>query len=536
MKRLKGVFLILSVLFPLIFISSVSAVTSDVIDDFLSAAGLTCGDTSSMPAPTDTNVVWADVDGDGTYDTQVVFVTLSGFAHPVDEFSPGTGQWYYFSPLDQTCGSHNIAGTCPGGATLWGEGRLVIWFVNILAPGFVWNNPATWQYKAVPAVSLNTTNDACVAANCSWALANLTVHAYRERGQVGPVSGTTTPAGGWEKNEFYDAAGIKELYIETDFCENNLDELLLGLTSTKPVVTIAAPDATATEAGPTTGTFRVSRTGSTTESLSVYLGVGGSAINATDYTTISSPVTIPAGATFKDIVLSPINDTLVEGNETVILYLLANTAYTLGSSSSAAITIQDDDNSPPPPSASARVEIDHTYRGDLVVTVGVGNVNSPSWSTVVSNRAGGSADNLYVDVDISAGAAYLPPSSTNVWFLKVTDAAAGDTGTIKTFRITSGGQTYTSTNPPVAVPDNQTVYAYIGGTAPPPPSASARVEIDHTYRGDLVVTVGVGNVNAPSWSTVVSNRAGGSADNLYVDVDISAGAAYCLPAPPMYGS
>ena len=129
-----------------------------------------------------------------------------------------------------------------------------------------------------------------------------------------------------------------------------------------------------------------------------------------------------------------------------------------------------------------------------------------------------------------AGAAYLPPSSTNVWFLKVTDAAAGDTGTIKTFRITSGGQTYTSTNPPVAVPDNQTVYAYIGGTAPPPPSASARVEIDHPYRGDLVVTVGVGNVNAPSWSTVVSNRAGGSADNLYVDVPISGGAAYLPPS------
>jgi subtilisin-like proprotein convertase family protein len=115
-----------------------------------------------------------------------------------------------------------------------------------------------------------------------------------------------------------------------------------------------------------------------------------------------------------------------------------------------------------PTSASARVEIDHTYRGDLVVMVGVGNVNAPTWSKTVSNRAGGSADNLYVDVDISAGAAYLPPSSSKVWFLKVTDMATGDTGTIRTFRITSGGQTYTSTNPPAAIRDNQTSYAYIG--------------------------------------------------------------------------
>jgi hypothetical protein len=101
---------------------------------------------------------------------------------------------------------------------------------------------------------------------------------------------------------------------------------------------------------------------------------------------------------------------------------------------------------------------------------------------VVSNRAGGSADNLYVDVPISGGAAYLPPSASNVWFLKVTDAAAGDTGTIKAFRITSGGQTYTSTNPPVAVPDNQTVYAYIGGTAPPP---GTNVTLGANYSTDV---------------------------------------------------
>jgi subtilisin-like proprotein convertase family protein len=117
---------------------------------------------------------------------------------------------------------------------------------------------------------------------------------------------------------------------------------------------------------------------------------------------------------------------------------------------------------PPPPSGgTARVEIDHTFRGDLVVIVGVGNVTSPSWSTVVSNQSGGSADNVYADVDISGGSAYLPPSNTNVWFLKVSDQASGDTGTIRTFRITSQGQAYSSTNPPVPVNDFQTGYAYI---------------------------------------------------------------------------
>ena len=88
-------------------------------------------------------------------------------------------------------------------------------------------------------------------------------------------------------------------------------------------------------------------------------------------------------------------------------------------------------------------------------------MNSPSWSTGVSNRSGGSADNVYADVDISGGSAYLPPSNTNVWFLKVRDQASGNTGMIRTFRITSQGRTYSSTDPPVPVNDFQTGYAYI---------------------------------------------------------------------------
>jgi len=71
-----------------------------------------------------------------------------------------------------------------------------------------------------------------------------------------------------------------------------------------------------------------------------------------------------------------------------------------------------------------------------------------------------SADNLYVDVDLSGGSAYLPPGGSKVWFLKVSDQAYGDTGTIRTFRITYQGQTFSSTDPPVSVRDNQTSYTY----------------------------------------------------------------------------
>ncbi|MHB8858346.1 MAG: M4 family metallopeptidase [Thermoleophilia bacterium] len=122
---------------------------------------------------------------------------------------------------------------------------------------------------------------------------------------------------------------------------------------------------------------------------------------------------------------------------------------------------------------TARVEIDHTYRGDLVVTLGVGNPDSPSWSTVVSNRSGGSANNIYTTVDISGGAAYLDPSWQNRWFLKVYDAAGQDTGQITKFSITNNGTTFTATDTPVPVNDYQTSYSYVPSVDNTPPTVTA---------------------------------------------------------------
>jgi len=112
----------------------------------------------------------------------------------------------------------------------------------------------------------------------------------------------------------------------------------------KPTVTVTALDSTATEAGPTTGTYRISRTSvNTSSALTVYFSMSGTAGNGTDYKTISSPRVIPTGALYVDVVLTPINDTLPESNETAILTLTANAAYNLGSPSSATITIVSDD-------------------------------------------------------------------------------------------------------------------------------------------------------------------------------------------------
>src|SRR5713226_474374 len=88
-----------------------------------------------------------------------------------------------------------------------------------------------------------------------------------------------------------------------------------------PVITIVATDPNAAETGPDPGMFTVSRTGDTNNSLVVFYFTSGSAINGLDYQTLSNYVVIPAGASSADIVVTPIDDMIEEGDETVVLQL-----------------------------------------------------------------------------------------------------------------------------------------------------------------------------------------------------------------------
>src|SRR4030042_5320431 len=104
-------------------------------------------------------------------------------------------------------------------------------------------------------------------------------------------------------------------------------------------VTINATDNTATEAGTTTGTFTVRRTGSTSGALTVYYAVSGTATSGSDYNSLSGSVTIPAGSSNSTITVTPINDTAVESNETIIVTLSTNATYTRGSPYTATVMI-----------------------------------------------------------------------------------------------------------------------------------------------------------------------------------------------------
>jgi len=104
-------------------------------------------------------------------------------------------------------------------------------------------------------------------------------------------------------------------------------------------VTVTATDSDAAEAGPDPGVFTVTRTGDTTNALTVNFTVGGTAAAGSDYGAIGTSVLIPGGASSETITITPIADTLNEASETVILTLASGTGYSIGNPSTATVTI-----------------------------------------------------------------------------------------------------------------------------------------------------------------------------------------------------
>jgi hypothetical protein len=108
-----------------------------------------------------------------------------------------------------------------------------------------------------------------------------------------------------------------------------------------PYVSIKALDVDASEVGSDTGTFQITRTGSTSTDLTVSYAVAGTAINGTDYQTLSGSVVIPAGSTTANIVITPITEQHVEGDETVCLTLNPTAKYYPMAPRSSTVYIAD---------------------------------------------------------------------------------------------------------------------------------------------------------------------------------------------------
>jgi len=154
----------------------------------------------------------------------------------------------------------------------------------------------------------------------------------------------------------------------------NLQIISEALTGT--VVTVEVPDPDAAEEGSDPGTIRISRGAETNGSLDVYYTLGGTA-DTNDYTeSHMSPATIPDGTNAVDLVFTPVDDALVEGDggETIEITIDTDAAYTVGLPGNGEITIAENDLT-------------------LLDTIADGNWTNPAtWNTGTVPDAGNTAD------------------------------------------------------------------------------------------------------------------------------------------------
>jgi len=112
-----------------------------------------------------------------------------------------------------------------------------------------------------------------------------------------------------------------------------------------PTVTLGLSGSPMAEAG---GVATVTATVSapTSQPVTVNLAFSGTAILNTDYTRSASSITIPAGSLTGSISLTAVQDTLVEGNETIVVDISSVTNATESGTQQVTATITDDETLP----------------------------------------------------------------------------------------------------------------------------------------------------------------------------------------------
>ncbi len=110
-----------------------------------------------------------------------------------------------------------------------------------------------------------------------------------------------------------------------------------------PTATITVSPAAVAEDGAPNLVYTVTLNQASFSTLSIAYTIGGTATNGTDYATIASPLSIPAGSTTGTITVNPTADATIETDETVTLTLNAGAGYTVGVPNSATGTILNDD-------------------------------------------------------------------------------------------------------------------------------------------------------------------------------------------------
>jgi subtilisin-like proprotein convertase family protein len=188
-------------------------------------------------------------------------------------------------------------------------------------------------------------------------------------------------------------------------------------------------------------------------------------------------------------------------------------------------------------SVSVNVGITHTFQGDLEVAL----IGPDNTTVLLHNLTGGTTDNINTSYNITtrsaqALSAFAGKNTSGAWKLRVRDLAAGDVGTINSWKLTFNGYSTLTAN--TAIPDNNTtgltstINVAATGTIV---SLKVRVDITHTFQGDLEVAL----IGPDNTTVLLHNRTGSSTDNIktvYADLTAPAQALSAFTGKAIAGA
>lgn len=156
-------------------------------------------------------------------------------------------------------------------------------------------------------------------------------------------------------------------------------------------------------------------------------------------------------------------------------------------------------------SLSVRVNITHSYSGDLEISL-----TAPSGkSRVIHARAGGSKDDIELVFEGEKVNDFIGEKAKGQWTLRVKDFAPRDEGVLNNWSLRMD---CTDTSSEIYIPEGEgkTLISRQNCTeAGTIKNIAASIDIEHSYIGDLVVTL-----KGPSASVILHDRESGSKKNL----------------------
>jgi hypothetical protein len=176
----------------------------------------------------------------------------------------------------------------------------------------------------------------------------------------------------------------------------------------RPTVNVIATDATAsTGGGSDTGTFTITRAGSTASALTVNYTLGGTAVNGSDYNTLETSLTIPAGVASATRIVTPKAGTNAPTSATTVLALAESIAYTVGIASNATVTISAASSGSGPKASLSKVagNMQVTWPSTQGKTYRVAyknNLNDPAWTDLAATVVATGTSSSFTDTNSSS--------------------------------------------------------------------------------------------------------------------------------------